>query len=124
MATTHGYIYVRLNDSYYGHDVCLLGKTENIPEKDAQYATSEFHRGQFIVVFEVPSMWMNIIERRIVIAVNDMNKHYDGGVDFYRKDIIARIEPLLILWNIQYRKLTHQEISDMIKAYSIMINNR
>ncbi len=49
-----GYVYVRTHPSYEEHDACKMGKTNNIPEGDTSYATSEIKRGVFEIVFEVP----------------------------------------------------------------------
>ena len=40
-----------------------MGKANNIPERDTQYATGEIKRGYFEAVFEVPIEKMGIVER-------------------------------------------------------------
>ena len=54
MNQTYGYIYVRFHESYEKYNACKLGKTQNIPDRDTQYATGEIKRGYFEAVFEVP----------------------------------------------------------------------
>ena len=41
MTSTNGYIYVRNHTSYAIDDACKMGKANNIPERDTQYATGE-----------------------------------------------------------------------------------
>ena len=53
MNQTNGYIYVRNHPSYDVDDACKMGKANNIPERDTQYATGEIKRGYFVAVFVV-----------------------------------------------------------------------
>ena len=49
----NGYIYIR-NHIYYEYDtVCKLGRSKNIPDRDNNYATTEYRRGQFKLVIEI-----------------------------------------------------------------------
>ena len=45
-----GYIYIRSN---VHPDICKLGQTNNIPDRDNQYATGEYIRQTFILVIEI-----------------------------------------------------------------------
>lgn len=115
MKSTNGYIYVRNHSSYDVDDACKMGKANNIPERDTQYATSEIKRGYFEVVFEVPIEKMGIVERLLQNKFRELNIKYDAGTEFYNKKIITLIEPYLITLRIKYRKLTKQEISDLVR---------
>lgn len=110
-----GYIYVRNHTSYDVDDVCKMGKTNNIPERDKQYATGEIKRGYFEAVFEVPIEKMGIIERLLQYEFRKLNVKYDAGTEFYNKKIITLIEPYLIALGIKYNKLTKQEINDLVR---------
>ena len=110
-----GYIYVRNHESYNIYNVCKMGKTTNIPERDTQYATGEIKRGYFEEVFEVPIKKMDIIERLLQNSFYELNIKYDGGIEFYNKKIITFIEPYLIKLKIKYKKLSKQEISDLLR---------
>lgn len=116
MNQTNGYIYVRNHTSYDVDDVCKMGKAINIPERDTQYATGEIKRGYFEVVFEVPIEKMGIIERLLQNEFRELNIKYDAGTEFYNKKIINQIEPYLITLGIKYRKLSKQEISDLVRC--------
>jgi len=116
MTQTNGYIYVRNHPSYDVDDACKMGKANNIPERDTQYATGEIKRGYFEVVFEVPIEKMEIVERLLQNEFRELNVKYDAGTEFYNKKIITLIEPYLITLGIKYRKLTKQEISDLVRC--------
>jgi len=116
MNQTNGYIYVRNHPSYDVDDACKMGKAINIPERDTQYATGEIKRGYFEVVFEVPIEKMGIVERLLQNEFRELNVKYDAGTEFYNKKIITLIEPYLITLGIKYRKLSKQEISDLVRC--------
>lgn len=116
MNSTNGYIYVRNHPSYDVDDACKMGKANNIPERDTQYATGEIKRGYFEAVFEVPIEKMGIVERLLQNEFRELNVKYDAGTEFYNKKIITLIEPYLITLGIKYRKLTKQEISDLVRC--------
>lgn len=116
MVQTNGYIYVRIHPSYDVDDACKMGKAINIPERDTQYATGEIKRGYFEVVFEVPIEKMGIVERLLQYEFRELNVKYDAGTEFYKKKIITLIEPYLITLGIKYRKLSKQEISDLVRC--------
>ena len=115
MNQTTGYIYVRNHPSYDVDDACKMGKAINIPERDTQYATGEIKRGYFEAVFEVPIEKMGIVERLLQNKFRELNVKYDAGTEFYNKKIITLIEPYLITLGIKYKKLTKQEISDLVR---------
>ena len=114
--STKGYIYTRNHASYEIYDACKLGKAHNIPERDTQYATGEIKRGYFEAVFEVPIEKMGIVERLLQNEFRELNVKYDAGTEFYNKKIITLIEPYLITLGIKYKKLSKQEISDLVRC--------
>lgn len=114
--TTNGYIYIRNHSSYGDDDACKMGKANNIPERDTQYATGEIKRGYFEAVFELPIEKMGIVERLLQNEFRELNVKYDAGTEFYNKKIITLIEPYLITIGIKYKKLSKQEISDLVRC--------
>jgi len=116
MNSNCGYIYVRNHPSYDFHDACKMGKANNIPERDTQYATGEIRRGYFEAVFEVPIEKMGIVERLLQNEFRELNIKYDAGTEFYNKEIINLIEPYLITIGIKYRKLSQPEISNLVRS--------
>ena len=116
MNQTNGYIYIRRHESYDVFNACKLGKTNNIPERDSQYATGEIKRGNFDIVFRVSIKQMGINERLIQNKFKHLNIKYDGGIEFYNITIIELIEPLLISLDINYKKLSKEEISNLVRC--------
>ena len=92
-----------------------MGKANNIPERDTQYATREYIRGYFENLFEVPIEKIDIIERLLQNEFSELNIKHDGGNKFYNKKINNLIEPYLIKLKIKYRKLSKQEINDLLR---------
>jgi len=116
ISTNNGYIYIRNHPSYDVDDACKMGKANNIPERDTQYSTGEIKRGYFEAVFEVPIEKMGIIERLLQNEFRELNIKYDAGTEFYNKKIITLIEPYLITLGIKYKKLSKQEIIDLVRC--------
>jgi superfamily II DNA or RNA helicase len=116
MNSINGYIYIRNHLAYDVEDVCKMGKSNNIPERDTQYATGEIKRGYFEDVYEVPIKKMEIIERLLQNEFRELNIKYDAGTEFYNKKIITLIEPYLITLGIKYRKLSKQEINNLLRC--------
>jgi len=117
--TQVGYIYIRSHPAYDAHDACKMGKTENIPERDAQYATGEIERGKFEPVFEVPIKQMGMVENLLKSKFSHLNVKLDAGTEFFNKKIITLIEPYLSKVGIQFRRLSEQEIEKMNRKYRI-----
>jgi superfamily II DNA or RNA helicase len=111
-----GYIYIRFHESFIIYNMCKLGKAQNIPDRDAQYATGEIKRGYFEAVFEVSFTKMGIIERLLQYEFREFNVKYNAGTEFYDTKIITLIEPYLIANGINYRKLSNQEISELVRC--------
>jgi len=117
MEQEYSYIYIRNHPSYDKEKACKLGKTHNIPERDSQYATGEIRRGYFYPVFQVPYNLTSTIEETLQYKFNDLNIRYDGGTEFFNKEIIDKIEPYLIEECIKYKKLTEEEIGELVRCY-------
>ena len=113
MEKTNGYIYVRYHNAY--ENACKLGKASNIPERDSQYATGELKRGFFKLVFKIQNENMGKIEVMLQEEFYNLNIRYDGGTEFYDKKITAFIEPYLIEKEINYLKLSDQEIEELVR---------
>lgn len=108
------YIYIRIHTSY--DNACKLGKANNIPDRDSQYATGEIKRGYFHSVFEVPIQHVCMIERLLQFEFKHFNIKHDAGTEFYHQDIIPLIEPYFILHNINYKKLSSYDIDNLVRC--------
>ena len=118
-----GYFYIREHESYTKYDACKIGITKNIPERDMQYATGEIKRGQFTHVYKIWSgMSDRILEFIENIIHNEYNQHkvyIDGGTEFFKKEVIHYIEPLLNKLNITYIKLSKEDIQKLTRINRI-----
>jgi len=110
-----GYIYVRTHESYDKHGCCKLGKTNNIPDRDSQYATGEIQRGLFECVYVMSLKNVGLVERLLQKKFIKQNYYNNGGKEFYTKDIIDMIEPYFISYNLSYIKLTNDEIKKLLR---------
>jgi superfamily II DNA or RNA helicase len=113
------YIYVRTHESYDIYNAIKLGKANNIPERDSVYATGEIKRGKFIMVFEVYFKQVLIIERLLQNYFKKDHIKIDSGTEFYHKSIIDRIENYLLEIGIYYKKLTTNEIDNLMRCNRI-----
>jgi superfamily II DNA or RNA helicase len=124
MNTCHEYIYIRKHQDYDSLNAFKLGKTDNIPNRDSQYATGEIKRGYFDIVFEVQHNESNIIEHILQDKFRKYNIKYNAGTEFYNKDIIMRIEPYIKKLGFKYRKLTSEEISELVRCTRRKLNKK
>jgi len=77
MESTNGYIYIRNHTSYDKYDACKLGKANNIPERDTQYATGEIKRGNFELVIKMSREKTLIAEKMLQNYFNNYHIKYD-----------------------------------------------
>jgi superfamily II DNA or RNA helicase len=117
MNSNYGFIYIRCHQSYDLYNACKLGITTNIPERDSHYATGEVKRGYFISVYKIKNIRM--IERLLQYEFIKYNIKYDAGIEFYNKKIIDLIEPYLNKLNLEYIKLSIDEINNLTRCNRI-----
>jgi superfamily II DNA or RNA helicase len=108
----YGYIYIRINEYWDSNELCKLGKAINIPDRESTYITSEIRRGKFIVVIEVELTELDYIEKRLQEYFNKLGFHvkFNGGTEFYKKDIIKYIVPYFIENKINHKVLSEEDI--------------
>tara|TARA_B100001250_G_scaffold412517_1_gene443936 strand:- start:3083 stop:5260 length:2178 start_codon:yes stop_codon:yes gene_type:complete len=112
-----GYIYIRHHPTYSNESLIKLGRTTNIPERDSTYVTGEIDRGTFILVIEFENPNHSIyVERLLKYNFAGLNVKRDGGTEFFKKEIIEKIEPYLNELGIKYEKLTKQEINNLTRS--------
>ena len=111
-----GYIYVRRNDYYNMFNLCKLGKTLNIPNRDSTYVTSEIIRGYFYPVYQVDINFLDQIEKELQTEFINYHYYRGGGTEFYNIEIINLIELFLKNKNYNYYILTQEEIDNLIRS--------
>lgn len=92
-----GYIYIRIHWSYYTQDgdtvkyVVKLGYTDNLLNRDNTYATGEYTRGKYELIFEFTNKEdAQLIEKKIIHYYKKRGYHDqdDGGTEFFCKSIL------------------------------------
>ena len=101
------YIYIRSNEYWNIYNVFKLGKTTNIFDRESTYITSEIKRGDYIMIIKVNINILDILEKQLQEYFNSLNLHiiFNGGHEFYNKDIINYVIPYLDDNNINYKLL-------------------
>jgi superfamily II DNA or RNA helicase len=113
----NGYIYIRYHSSYENNQICKLGKTNNIINRDSTYATSEYERGKFILVIELLNNQKyddTYVEKLLQKYFKKYHSKKNGGSEFYQNDIIKEIEPFLSMTTIKFKVLSEEEIKNII----------
>ena len=111
-----GYIYTRTNELCDIHDCYKLGTTRNIPDREANYITSEINRGRFKYVYEIQGFCNEKCEQMLFQELKHFNLYKNAGTEFYRKDVVKYIEPFFNKHNIKYKKMSAIEIANLIRT--------
>ncbi len=111
-----GYIYLRSNHAYDMDDLYLLGSTDSLRRRDLLFMRQDLRKGKFVLVFEVKLKQMDIIKNLIYNKFKNLNRRADGGSDFFNKKIIDFIEQFLNEYNIKQKKLSEEEIENVIQT--------
>lgn len=118
MVSTIGYLYIRFNEYLTTmYDACKLGITGNMPNRNNGYITGEVKPGFWKLVFEVPFEQMEIIEKLLQIDFQKFHiYHPSGATEIYKKAITDLVEPHLIKYGIEYKKLSEDEINNLSRT--------
>ena len=114
-----GYLFIRNHTYFDEFDLCLLGITDSISKKDADYAWKEIVRGWFGTVFEVLLDELSNIKKLVKEQFQHLNYKGDGGVDFYNKKLIELIEPFLVSAKIDHKRLTNEDIHLLLRPVRV-----
>jgi len=114
------YIYIRSDITNNSDNVCKLGQTENIANRDATYKTGEYTKGKFLLVIQIiDNLFTHIIvEILLQKQFSQFHKKKDGGNEFYKLDIIQEIIPFLERENIKHKVLSEEEINKLLAEYN------
>jgi superfamily II DNA or RNA helicase len=120
----NGYIYIRTHEYYNNDNICKLGKTKNIYNRDFTYATSEYKRGEFILIIEILNDQIyddTFVEKLLQKYFKNYHSKSNGGNEFYNNKIINEIVLFLLTTKIKFKVLSNEEINNLIKTEHIKI---
>jgi superfamily II DNA or RNA helicase len=107
------YVYARTN---HNKTVTKIGITDCLGARDNVYATSEFVREKFVVVFKVENaIKAKQIEKNILFKFNKFKAYGGGGKEFYRVEILQ--DKSFMEYIEKYENLSDEEISETLKIY-------
>jgi hypothetical protein len=72
-------------------NLCKLGKSINIPDRDSTYITSEIERGYFYPIISVNINFLDQIEKELQNEFINYHIYKGGGTEFYSIEIILKI---------------------------------
>ncbi len=105
------YVYVRT----HRHNVVKIGITDCLGSRDCTYATGEFIRESFSIVYKVNNS--RLVEKEIYTKFNKFKVQNTGGTEFYSDTIINDV--VFNEYMKQYIKLSNDEIFTLINTYRI-----
>ena len=114
-----GYIYIRSNIHWNVFNAVKLGKTINILDRETTYMTSEIKKGYYILVIEIDLDILDYIELELQSYLIEHHIYFNGGIEFYNKEIINLIVPYLQDNDINYKILSQDEINNLTKTKRI-----
>jgi len=93
-------------------NVYKVGIIKFIKNRNDTYITSEIIRGHFIKIFElnINDNQLRIIDNLIKSKFKNYNIYFDGGTEFYKKEISNKIEDFLIKYNIKFKLVDENEL--------------
>ena len=108
------FIYIRDNDWFKSLNVYKVGITTDIINRNSTYITGEVIRGSFIKIIELIDIDKNelmIIDKKIKEEFKDFNVYFNGGKEFYKREIFDNyIEKYLIKNNYKFILKNENEI--------------
>jgi superfamily II DNA or RNA helicase len=119
---TTSYLYNRENPVYEKFGVFKNGFTENIPNRENSYNTSDLFPGKFTEVYEfygerdghITARWVeNALHTHLL--KNEYHDYHGAGTEFFKKNAKPLIEPFLDTLEISYKKLSNDEIDRIIR---------
>lgn len=113
--TIKEYIYIRRHENYDKYNVCKLGQTTNIPNRNSHYNTSEYIPGKFIAVYRITTNSSSKIETLLQRRFEEFHRLGGGGIEYYDIQIIDLIETHLNEL-CEYEKLSENDINDLIRT--------
>lgn len=87
--------------------------------RDATYATSEYKRGNFVLVIRLDFDKIDIVEKLLKNYFKKYNKSFNGGTEFFDYKIKNKIITFLHHLNLNFLILSSKEINKKISFEKI-----
>ena len=113
-----GYLYIRINNLTEKYNACKFGKVrngENPINRFQCYKTYEIEPGTIILLIETTEN-VDVLENdlKLYFTSLDLQVYYEGGgTEYFSKEIIEKIIPILQLNKLNYRVCSKEEIESM-----------
>ena len=121
------YIYIRDNQWFKLSNVYKVGITTSIKDRSNTYITGELHRGIYVKIYElnINKQQLLFIDKVLKSEFKHLNIHYNGGLEFYDRTIIDKIEPFFIENKIKFISKNEDELARINRDNNetIIINN-
>ena len=114
------HLYTRNHPSYETHNAIKMGIAICPVSRANTYSTGEIEPGKYRSIYKLPNRDIaRYVEYRLGAHFKKLGLHitYAKGTEFYKKEIDDLIEPFLKEHNIQYTKLTDDEITRMFRIH-------
>lgn len=113
-----GYLYIRNNKICELYGACKFGKVgngENPINRFQTYTTYEIEPGNIILLIETIEN-VNILENELkkIFTMEGFHIYHGGGTEYFRKEIIDQIIPILEMNNLNFRICSQLEIEQMV----------
>lgn len=125
MNSKKSFVYVRENKWYKNEKVVKVGVTSFLKDRENTYITGEYEKGNYILVIEVPTNKINLIDRLTKSYFKKYNIYNGGGTEFYKNNIVEKIHEYLLKINIDCKVLTEDEIEklDRKERLNFLVNH-
>ena len=96
MCNKSGFLYIRINELCINKNICKIGITSSIRNRDDTYVTYEHNKGYFNTIIELPLNLLKIIDNYVKECLKPYNNYIKGGgTEYYDIIIINLIIPIL-----------------------------
>ena len=115
MSDTISLIYIRTNKWWEYLNICKCGYTTKISQRDGTYVTSEPFRGNFTNIWKIITNDIKKVEKDLhnYLIRRNFQFYYDGGTEFFNKDIDKYVTQFFDSKNIDYIILTMNELYEI-----------
>jgi superfamily II DNA or RNA helicase len=107
------FIYTRKSPFWDTENVCKVGISDNIVDRESSYITYELERGAYLNIFKCKNIDRLLLDDLIKDNFEYLNIYNDAGTELYDKKILEEIEPFLDSQGIEYESLAQDEINSL-----------